>query len=228
MIEVESIRPDWSGEPAIVAAPGPSLTPEVVRRLRFARWMAGWRVLAVQDSYKVMPWADALYGCDPHWWAIHRDCDKFAGEKWSTHEFAGGREQHINDKTEAAKRYGLHLVRGRDGESFSLDPSTIHYGSNSGFQAIGLALLKGCKRIVLVGFDMRRVGGKSHFFGEHPPEFGAPPDYARFLPAFDRAAKLLPADVEIINATPRSALRCFPAMALDDALAVGVLAGRLI
>ena len=177
------------------------------------RWFENWRIIAVQDAYRLMPFADALYGCDEHWWHIHKDCGKFAGEKWSTHEDSG------NDKREVAEKYGVNLVRGFSIDTFSFDPEVIHYGSNSGFQAVNLALLKGCRRIVLVGFDMRRVNDKAHFFGDHPKPCHNRSEYEQFILRFKRAVPFLPKDVQIVNATPGSALDCFPMQSLEEALA---------
>ena len=195
-----------------MAAPGPSLTDEVVARCRRARWFDQWRIIAVQDVYRLMPFADALYGCDAHWWGLHKTCGDFAGERWSTHS-------KDNDKMKEAAAYGLRLVEGKNGDHFSFDQGLIHYGSNSGFQAVNLALLKGCRRIVLVGFDMRVVDGKRHFFGDHPKPCHNGADYGNFVRRFETAAARLPPDVQIVNATPNSALRCFPMVSLEDALA---------
>ena len=173
----------------------------------------GWRVIAVQDGYKLMPWADAVYGCDDRWWKIHGDCGGFAGERWSTHDANG------NDKLEIADTYGVRLVAGKSEDRFSFDPSVISYGSNSGFQAVNLALLKGCREVLLVGFDMRLDGGKAHFFGDHPAPLHNRSDYNSFVKRFATAAKQLPADVKIVNATPGSALDCFPMQTLEAALA---------
>lgn len=214
--ELQRINPDWAGEPCIVAAPGPSLTADVVRQCRMARWLRGWRIIAVQDAYKLMPFADAMYGCDVKWWSLHKNCAGFTGEKWSTHEDDRDRDQ---DKLSIADEYGLRCVRGMDGDEFSFDPEVIRYVSNSGAQAIGLALLKGCRRIVLVGFDMRSVDGKQHFFGDHPAPMHNRTDYEVFIPHFERAAATLPDEVRIVNATPDSALRCWPMMDLEAALA---------
>jgi hypothetical protein len=179
-----------------------------------ARLQDQWRVIAVQDAYRRMPWADAVYGCDPRWWNLHQDCGGFKGEKWSTHH-----DDESNHKFEQADAYGLRLVRGDHGDEFSFDPGLIRYGSNSGFQAINLALLKGCRYIVLVGFDMRHVGGQGHFFGDHPEGLHNRTDYESFLPHFRRGAKSLPADVRIVNCTPDSALDCWPMMDLESAIA---------
>ena len=159
-----------------------------------------------------MPWADALYGCDARWWDIHKDCDGFAGAKWSSHD----KEGQSNDKTAAADKHGLHIVKGAPGGGFSTDPSLIHYGDNSGFQALNLAILLGATYIVLVGFDMRHVKGKSHFFGDHPQGLFQRPEYESFAKKFDKAAA--PDGVTIVNATPGSALKCYPMMSLDEAI----------
>jgi hypothetical protein len=170
-------------------------------------------VIAVQDSYKLMPWADALYACDDRWWNIHQTCNEFAGEKWSTHEPLG------NDKLAVADKFGVRLVEGIHGSEFSFDAGKIAYGSNSGFQALNLALLKGARRIVLVGFDMRAVAGKLHFFGDHPKGLHNPSSFDDFARRFAVAAKALPKDVRIVNATPESALTCFKMQSLEVALA---------
>lgn len=209
MLIHERVKPIWQGEACIVAASGPSLTQDVTDRCWDA-WRCGHNVITVSDAYKLMRWADVLYSCDERWWNYHKP--DFHGQRWSSHE------KGINDKIVTAKKHGLNLVAGRSADGFSADPSRIHYGSNSGFQAINLAILFGAVRIVLVGFNMQDVGGKSHFFGDHPKPLRRGADYKRFLPHFKKAAKTLPAGVTIVNATPNTALTCFPRMTLDEAL----------
>lgn len=222
MAELECVPPTWKGRDCIVAAPGPSLTGDVVRRVRLARMAYSWKVLAVQDAYKVLPHADVMYGCCPTWWRVHKTCPGFEGEKWSTHD-----KEVTNNKINTDKAlghpiadFGMRLVAGEHGDEFSTDPGLIRYGSNSGFQAINLAILFGARKIVLVGYDMRCVSGKSHFFGDHPKGLhqNKDEDYRRFVGRFDKASKALPEGVHIINATPDSALKCFPIMTLSDAL----------
>lgn len=176
------------------------------------RLMHDWRVVAVQDAYRVMPWADAVYGCDARWWDHHGNLDGFCGYKFSTHD------KLENKKTEQAERYDIQLVRGEHGPGFSLNPEVIYYGDCSGFQAINLAILLGCPYIVLVGFDMRLVNDRVHFFGDHPSGMFNNRDFGRFLPKFNKAAELLPPSIRVVNSTPGSALTCFPMMGLDDAI----------
>jgi hypothetical protein len=194
----------------VVAATGPSLTRDI------ASACEGIPVIAVNDAYRLFPSAELLYACDAAWWRQHGGCPEFMGEKWSSH---GGADH--NDKRTAAREYGLRLVQGRAEPGFSFDPSLIHYGDNSGFQAVNVAGHKiGWRgRIALVGFDMRQVGGRRHFFGDHPRGLtNTTKGYGLWPAKFAAAAKTLPETIEIINCTPGSAITCFPMMELADAV----------
>lgn len=195
--------PKW-----IVAATGSSLTEEVAEKCR------DWPVIAVNDAYRLFPYARALYAADAQWWQLHDGCPTFAGEKWIT----------VNPNCAtlnipAAKRYGLQVIDSeRHKPGFCFESGQIHLGGNSGFQAVNLAFQKGAKTAVLVGFDMQG----SHFFGDHPPMARRQPKSAKGFPRwirqFSLARDMLPPGISIINATPNSALTCFPMMDLDEAL----------
>jgi len=92
-------------------------------------------------------------------------------------------------------------------------------GGNSGYQAVALAIHFGATRVVLLGYDMRNDGKRTHWHGNHvrlgnpiPSRFGD------WLGHFELLNRQLPAGVSVINATPNSAIRCFPMMNLRDAL----------
>jgi len=208
----------WRGERAIVAATGPSLTPDVAEACLEARTAGTHRVLAVSDAYRLMPWADALYSLDEKWWDHHKGAKPFGGVRWSAHD-----ETHSH-KIECAARHGLRLVHGKAEKGFSTDRSCIHYCGNSGFQAVNLAIRFGAREIVLVGFNLQHVRGSSHFFGEHPEGVrkSQRSPYERFIADFVIAEKRLRLEANpprIINATPATALTCFPQASLDEALA---------
>lgn len=200
----------WPEARCIIAATGPSLTEAVAEQCRGAH-AEGFKVIAVNDAWRLMPWADALYACDRAWWKHHQGTN-FLGAKWSSHHKDG------NDKLDVAAEYGLRLVGGAGARGFSFNPEVIHYGGNSGFQAVNLALLFGCTFIVLVGFNMQRVDGKAHFFGDHPGRLQRAVKYERFCLPFDQAARDLPRHIRIVNATPKSALTCFRAVELSEVL----------
>ena len=60
--------------------------------------------------------------------------------------------------------------------------------------------------LVLVGFDMQ---GDASFYKRYkrPASLQRMRDYSRFAPLFDDAAKHLPPGIQILNATPGSAIR---------------------
>jgi hypothetical protein len=206
------IEPIWSDEPCIVAASGPSLTEDVVNKVRSARWFNSWRVICINDAYKRMPRVDILYAADERWWARHEGAKDFVGERWSCYEFA---EYGSREKLSYMETYGLNLVNIADGNEFSTDPAFIRSGrtGHSGFQALNLALLLGSPFIVMVGFDCRIVDGMSHFFGDHPDGLrrNGPEAYAAF-------AKSYVPNSRIVNATPGSAIDVYQRVELDEAL----------
>ena len=49
----------WAGDTCCILATGPSLTPD---QAEYAKGKA--RVIAVNDAWRLAPWADILYACD--------------------------------------------------------------------------------------------------------------------------------------------------------------------
>ena len=212
MVSLQRIskRLDWAR--CVVAASGPSLTEAVAAQCR------GQRVIAVNDSGWRLPFADVLYVGDRDLIELRHGYPDFAGEKWTAHE------PYLNDKRTIAAAYPeWHFVAGPrniDQPGFSLNPDRLHYGNCSGFQAINLAILFGARRIVLVGFDMRTPadGQPRHWHADYELPAMNLAKYEHFHQAFHVAARGLPPDIQIINATPHSALRCFPMLELGRAL----------
>jgi hypothetical protein len=210
--ELETLQPRWDNI-CIVAVTGETLTKSV------AAACAGYPVIAVKQAWKRFPNAEVLYSLDEWWWRLPinnqagppHTKEAFTGEKWSAHD------PRYSPKIEFAKEYKLRLVRGEMANEFSTNPSVIHYGRNTAFQAINLAIhwLRGPRKIIpVVGLDM--CGG--YFFGQHPrgQHFGH--HWNDYIPVFEYAAKHLPPGVEIINCSPISLLKCFPKMELSAAL----------
>jgi hypothetical protein len=103
----------------------------------------------------------------------------------------------------------------------------IHYGMNSGYQAINLAYLMGATHIVLLGYDMQPTGGKQHWFGEHPDELRTGPLQSMFAPKFVRLAlDLEAAGIRVTNCTRETALTCFKRASLQETLASLSAQGR--
>lgn len=95
-----------------------------------------------------------------------------------------------------------------------LGKDKIHFGGNSGYQAMNLAYLFGAKKIVMLGFDMKLKNGKQHYFGQHPyHRAGQGPNEALFKAwtknFIDMARDLKAEGVEVVNASRESAIDCF-------------------
>lgn len=162
------------------------------------------RVIVINTTFRRAPWADVLYACDGEWWKCKDKGQTYLEEARQTF----GLDQLWTQDVDAAKEYGLNLIKSQRGNGLSLTPGLITQNESSGFQAIGLAQQAGAKRALLLGFDNRG----DHWHGKHPPPLNKINDYYRW----GRNAKIIANDAarigfEIVNCTPKSALECFPA-----------------
>lgn len=123
---------------------------------------------------------------------------------------------HCVDRLEGKPGF-LRLIRGRIMEGIDTTPGRVAWNRNSGASAINLAWHLGASKVVLYGFDMRDVDGESHWHNDHQSKKPSP--HARFLrcfPAIKRDAERL--GIEIINASPGSAIKEFPIIDPMEAL----------
>jgi len=209
------IAPDWKGNTVTIIASGPSLNGGQIASIREA-WQAGLtRVIGVNDAYKCAPWIDGLYAADPPWWEYH---------------IKAVRDTHIPllmcQDDEASQRWGLRHIPGPpEGkaagvEGISTNPDYIHFGSNSGFQALNIAFLMGAAKIILVGYDMHtKAGEPTHWFGEHPQVLTMHRDYHHWVKFFNQSApQFIAAGVRVVNCSPGSAIKCFETGSVTMAL----------
>lgn len=190
----------WAGQTVVCIASGPSLTAADCDAVR------GQRVIVVNTTFQLAPWADVLYACDFRWWdRWHREARKVAsGEFWTI------------DKR-AAEQYGLRRVESVPGGGW-VDSGAIKQGENSGFQAVGLAIAFGAARVVLLGYDMKpAANGRMHWHADHPRVNPVARKFPTWCAHFAQLAKESP--VPIVNATRDTALTCFPRVTLAEALA---------
>jgi len=113
-------------------------------------------------------------------------------------------------------QWGIKQLISLDKPGLSRTQGTIHRGSNSGFQALDLAVSQlNAGRVILLGYDMMMAGDKRHFFGDHPQPLNMASDYTKFMHAF-QTVKPEDYGIEIWNCTRRTAMACFPIYSLDD------------
>lgn len=196
-----------------MVATGPSLS-EVQRDLVVdARSRGVVKVFGINDAYRMFgEELDYLYACDPTWWDRHIDrVRNLPCERWTQCE-----------DSVAKYKPALNYVKGTHKGCFSTQPGLIHYGHNSGYQAMNLAYLMGFKNQILIGYNMRHSPeGKAHFFGDHPPGLSRASTYKQFLASY-ATINVERLGMRVINCTPQTALECFDRMELQDALALAL------
>lgn len=179
-------------------------------------------VIAIKESHELCPWADVVYGCDPAWWLFRNGLPSFKGLKitWegsNLHRFPDIKRIRI-DKSQDR----IYPVDRRRYRMVFDDPGMIGGGGNSGFQAVNLAVHFGATKLLLVGFDMHDRGGV-HWYGRNGWARGGNPDetcFARWRRDFDVAAiDLENRGVQVVNASPMSAMTCFGRSTVEKAIA---------
>lgn len=197
----------WPGSTIVCLAGGPSLTPEDVN---YCRGKA--RVIAINDAYRLAPWADVLYACDAAWWNYHKGVMSFAGLKYS---ITAPRDNP----------WHVQILRNDGPQGICTNPTGLRVGSNSGYQAINLAVHLGASRILLLGYDMSVApGGRVHWFGNHPRPLKQNSSYSGFLAKFPSMVDPLKSlGVSVVNCSRRTALKTFPREPLETALPVAEL-----
>jgi len=199
MTDFWPLEPLWPKETVFLLGGGPSLRCVDLGLLRSRR------VLAINSSAKLAPWADALFFTDQPWLDKHGELVAQWPKLVFTLSFPPVRNLPPNVKQVSALKMDPLFEGG-----------SIKRGQSSGHTAIGLAASLGASRIVLLGYDMRFVAGRSHCHDDHTsPDENIYADV--FIPAFkgwNEAAKL--SGVEVFNATPGSALKEFPAVEFEE------------
>jgi len=168
-------------------------------------------VIGVNNAYQLGTWIDALFFGDCGWYLVHR----FPLAKWP------------NLKVTCCKRFEKKNKQGREGIKYlakdtshrwgiSPHPTRVSWNSNSGSSAINLAAHFGARRIILLGFDMS-VDGSTHWHRGHGNKAGPP--FARHLKGFPQiAADAKERGIEILNASPVSAIQHFQVVSLKEAI----------
>lgn len=195
-------EPLLDGQTVFVLGNGPSLVPGDVDRLQ------GHPVIAINSACRMAPWAPFLWFWDTHWFHAHRA----EVDAWPGLVITSDREA----KRAAPDR--VHRIETVPSDEFLVGRATVREGRSSGHVAISLAIAMGAIRVVLLGFDMRRVEGRSHWHDEYATQDDNL--FSRdFLPGFTgwrEAARRC--GVRIVNCAPGSALKEFPMATLDDVL----------
>lgn len=205
--EYWSVPPGWRGETAYIVGGGPSVTALDMERLR------GRRVIAINSSYQVAPFADYVIFADARWWDEHRpQLGGFAGRVVGVS--AGARD--------AAPHRLLRLKRSKPEAGLSTRPDTVPVRRTTTTAAMGMAAHLGASRIALIGIDQRRgPDGACHHHAPHKwknrpgdTTWDAQMEDLRLL-----AAPLAARGIEVVNCSAVSRIDWWPKLSLDEVLA---------
>lgn len=185
----------WQGARVACLASGPSLTAEDVATVR----AAGLPTIVTNTTFRMAPWADALFGFDVQWWRVHVEEVR--------HTFAGRMFCQ-------SARWPMRGV-----EHPGIIPRYRSFG-NSGACAIALAIACGAREVILIGFDCQVSEGRTHHHGDHPATLRNCDTIAKWPLQFARAASWAQkCRATVLNATRETALTCFDRVSLYEALA---------
>lgn len=184
------VPPDrWATETVYIIGGGPSAGKVDFAKLRGI-------IVAANDSGRLLPDADVLFTMDLYW--VQRRLsliDSFRG-----------------DVVVATPKLAHHYPT-----QVRAIPTRCHRvpyfcGHNSGEEALYWVPSMGARRVVLVGFDLKRP---THWHGGyewvHRPEMSPKVQYPQWIQGFDDAAReMQKRGVEVLNANRQSAIRSFP------------------
>jgi hypothetical protein len=184
----------WKARTVVCIASGPSLTEADCETVR----AAALPTIVTNTTFRMCPWADVLMAYDAKWWRMYRDevAKTFRGERIA---YAPG-----------ARSFGVPALHGE---------AWFRGAHNSGASAITLAIAAGAARVVMLGYDCQKTGGRVHWHGDHPAGLGNAMSMRNWPTQFKNVARYAAANgVPVVNASRVTALTCFPRADLVEAL----------
>jgi hypothetical protein len=197
----------WDGDTCFIVGGGPSIAKVDIDRLR-----GKGRFIAVNNAYKIANWFEVMFYGDKQWLRAHgRGLSEFPGLKIT----AENREYPTDCWIDSL---GIKVIeREFSANGISTNADLLFWNQSSGACAINLATLLGADKIILLGFDMQRVEGKSNYHNDYQPIEKRFDPYYKFLPPFEVIGRdLKNLGITCLNATPDSALKSFPFVKLED------------
>lgn len=196
--------PDWRGATSVCIATGPSLTEAQVERVR----TSSVRSIGINDVGLKHRWLDIWYAADFQFWKFYEpsaassdalkvcaDADMLTGGIADLYLSVSEKDR------DRAKRY---------------EPGYALHGEHSGFQSLQLAISLGASRVILLGYDCKPNGQKTNYFGSKCQALYRHSHYETWPLHYEKLA--IPDGVEVLNATPDSAIKAFPFVDIADVL----------
>lgn len=195
----------WPESTIVCIASGPSLTQADVD---FVHGKA--RVIVVNNTHLLAPWADVLWATDAEWWDHYHGVPSFQGLKFSL---------QVDGYT--ATYPDVHIVKNTGRPGLSLDRGAVANGFNGGHAAMNLARHLGARKIVLLGYDCQLgLRGETHWHGDHPREIRKALLFEEWKRYFETIVPPLSScGIDIVNCSRSTALTGVPWCTLSEAFA---------
>jgi hypothetical protein len=180
----------------------------------------GYRLFGCNNAFQIAPEIELLYAVNLAWWDHYYPAVRdLPCSKWTTN-------------AAASTKYALNWIAERNAPGLSDDPEVIHHGHGGGYSLLSLAHRFGAQRVVLLGYDLKyapdynaaeRFPGSTprHFFGEYPLSMRHWPsaqvrggEHVELVELYRSVARQ--GKLEVINATPDSALDAFPYIPIEQ------------
>jgi hypothetical protein len=210
--EYDSLPRRYEGKTVFVIGGGPSLSRTNLSMIKDRP------VVGCNDAFRLGEWVDWCVFADRRWWDWnHKDVTMWRNRE----QVVCCVPQLLEDRN--VRWPWLKILR-RDEARFglSVEQDTLCWNRGCGGTAINVAYLLGAARVVLLGFDMRMVDGKHNWHDNHQKE-ERPQIYQNsmmpFLKPMSDAMKVT--GLQIVNATPGSALNLFSTLSLAEVVEMG-------
>lgn len=153
-------------------------------------------MIVTNTTFRMCPWADVLFAFDPKWWRVHFEEARRA--------FAGQM---------------LTVAHSVPGVVTLCGATWFTPFQTSGACAVSLAICGRASKVVLLGYDCQRTGGRTHWHGDHPKELSNAKTIDGWPAVFKAvAAEARAKGVTVLNASRETALTCFDRVELASAL----------
>lgn len=187
---------DWVGETVVIVASGPS-----VAEFKFSR-IKGLKAIAVKDGYLKVPNAEVLMIGDHRYARRNPDLSAYKGPL-ILYTDPEPLPEELHDER-------IQFIPKVAGRGLSTNPAELRGTFTTTALAINLAVLRGAKRILLVGVDAQTGEGGKRWFGRDTVEHW-PKRYQRQRWGYTRLSDALKhAGVTVLNLNPNSAVDTFP------------------
>jgi hypothetical protein len=195
----------WDGKDIYIVAGGPSVMDLDFNKL-VHKCVLGVNSAVYLSCTKILFFGDAKW----YWWN-RAAVQAFKGMKITVNKLVEGRDPSVHEEPD------INVVKCQSIRGFHIEPDRVAWNRSSGGCAINVAIHLGAKRIILLGYDMKRTYDRKNW-NPHVQESTNQNPYenqAGTLPHTAEAIKRR-TDVEVLNATQGSALECFRKVKLEE------------